>query len=115
MKILTTTPDPKITANNHLIEMSIGEYAEIGAEILRNNDLQRRRVKTSNRTYRLLKEDFKFGCVIRPIVLAIFPRDKQKNEDLSGKDSLIGKIEKSESRPYNSLTGYNARTRLLIF
>ena len=46
MKILTSTPDAKISANNHLLEISIGEYAEIAKDILENNELQRKRVKT---------------------------------------------------------------------
>lgn len=71
MKLLTTTFDKKIDAANRLIEISIGEYIEIAKDIIYNNDLQRKRVKTANRTYSLLKEDIKIGCVIPPIVLAI--------------------------------------------
>jgi len=80
MKILTTTHDAKINADNHLIEMSIGEYASIAKDILHNNDLQRKRVKTANRSYVLLKDDIKVGCVIPPIVLAIFPNEKGNEE-----------------------------------
>lgn len=75
MKILTSTPDAKISAKNHLLEISIGEYAEIAKDILENNELQRKRVKTANRSYSLLKDDIKVGCVIPPIVLAIFPNN----------------------------------------
>lgn len=71
MKLLTTTFDKKIGAANHLIEISIGQYIDIAKDIINNNDLQRKRVKTANRTYSLLKEDIKTGCVIPPIVLAI--------------------------------------------
>lgn len=91
MKLLATTDDPKISASNHLLEMTIGEYAPIGSDILRNNDLQRRRVKTANRTYGLLKEDIKFGCVIPPIVLAIFPNEKQAAE-INNAKTLLEKI-----------------------
>ena len=80
MRILTSTPDAKISATNHLLEMSIGEYAAIAKDILENNELQRKRVKTANRSYSLLKEDIKVGCVIPPLVLAIFPND---NNELS--------------------------------
>lgn len=83
MKILTTTFDPKIVAYNHLLEMNIEEYSSIAIDILKNNDLQRKRVKTSNRVYSLLKDDIKTGCVIPSIVLAIFPTDKEDTEDFN--------------------------------
>jgi hypothetical protein len=92
MRILTTTKDEKITAENHLIEMTIGEYAVIAKDILHNNDLQRKRVKTANRSYSLLKDDIKVGCVIPPIVLAIFPTDKEGNENINT-ENLLEKIE----------------------
>jgi len=91
MRILTTTLDAKITANNHLIEMNIGEYAAIAKDILQNNDLQRKRVKTANRSYTLLKDDIKIGCVIPPIVLAIFPNEKGNVEAFNA-DNLLAKI-----------------------
>lgn len=91
MKILTSTPDAKISATNHLLEMNIGEYAEIAKDILENNDLQRKRVKTANRSYSLLKEDIKIGCVIPPLVLAIFPNDD--NESSFDAKNILDKIE----------------------
>lgn len=90
MRILTTTHDAKISANNHLLEISIGDYSEIAKDILANNDLQRKRVKTANRSYSLLKEDIKVGCVIPPIVLAIFP--SSQNETLFDEGNLLEKI-----------------------
>lgn len=90
MKLLTTTYDSKITAENHLLEISIGEYLTIAKDILTNNDLQRKRVKTANKTYSLLKDDIKEGCVIPPIVLAIFPNEK--NNEIINSDNLISKI-----------------------
>ena len=90
MKILTSTPDAKISATNHLLEISIGEYAEIAKDILENNELQRKRVKTANRSYSLLKEDIKVGCVIPPIVLAIFPN--VDNEISFDAGNLLDKI-----------------------
>lgn len=96
MQLLTTTQDNKITAKNHLTEMTIGEYAEIAKQILDNNDLQRRRVKTANRSYSLLKEDIKIGCVIPPIVLAIFPKKDNESVDIDADNlkSIIGKFGK---------------------
>ena len=90
MKILTSTPDAKISAINHLLEINIGEYSEIAKDILENNDLQRKRVKTANRSYSLLKEDIKVGCVIPPIVLAIFP--SEGNEASFDAGNILEKI-----------------------
>jgi hypothetical protein len=94
MRILTQTLDAKITATNHLIEMTIGEYSIIAKDILHNNDLQRKRVKTANRSYSLLKDDIKVGCVIPPIVLAIFPTDNHENKKIDS-TNLIEKIDKT--------------------
>lgn len=91
MKILTSTNDKKISAVNHLIEMRLGDYADISKDILKNNELQRKRIKTSNRSYVLLKDDLKKGCVIPPIVLAIFPNEKE-NIDKFNANNLIEKI-----------------------
>lgn len=90
MKILATTPDPKISAENHLLEITLGQYSVIAKDILSNNDLQRKRIKTANKSYSLLKEDIKVGCVIPPIVLAIFPN--AVNEESFDKDNLLQKI-----------------------
>lgn len=91
MKLLTTSKDEKITAENHLIEMTISEYSTIAKDILKNNDLQRKRVKTSNRNYNLLKDDIRVGCVIPPIVLAIFPKETSTLKDLNA-DNIINRI-----------------------
>jgi len=84
MRLLTSSVDEKIKADNHLIEMNIGEYASIALGILSNNDLQRKRVKTANRTYSLLKDDIKIGCVIPSIVLAVFPNEQTEQQLNSG-------------------------------
>lgn len=100
MKLLTTTIDEKITAENHLLEMTIGEYSAIAKNILHNNDLQRKRVKTSNRSYSLLKDDIKIGCVIPPIVLAIFPEEKiiQGSVEIITSENIVEKISSNESK-----------------
>lgn len=43
--------------------------------MIKNNDLQRKRVKTSQTVYSLLKEDLLNGCVIPPLVLAVMSDD----------------------------------------
>lgn len=94
MKLLTTTQDEKIKSKNHLIEMSIGEYTPIAKEIINNNDLQRRRINPSNKTYSLLKDDIKTGCVIPPLVLAIFPKDNE-NGIIYDESNIIQKIKEA--------------------
>lgn len=96
MKLLTTSIDEKITAENHLLEMSIGEYSLIAVNILHNNGLQRRRVKTANRSYSLLKDDIKVGCVIPPLVLAIFPAGKEDIEKVN-KGNVVDKMSSEDN------------------
>lgn len=67
--------DARIECTNILIETTIGEYLEIARKIIGNNELQRRRVRSSKSIYSLLKEDLKRGCVIPPLVLAVTETD----------------------------------------
>lgn len=70
MKILASNEDKRINSTNILIESTIGEYLALAENILKNNDLQRRRVRTSKTTYSLLKKDLISGCVMPALVLA---------------------------------------------
>lgn len=40
-------------------------------KIIENNELQRKRVKTSKTIYSLLKSDLQKGCIMPPLVLAL--------------------------------------------
>lgn len=71
MEVKSRLEDLKINAVNVLVEIPIIEYVEIAREVLKNNELQRRRVKSSSTVYSLLKRDLKEGCIIPPIVLAL--------------------------------------------
>lgn len=71
MKFYSALIDKKIMGLNVAIEMTIGEYFEFAEKIIDNNDLQRTKVKTSNKPYELLEKDLVSGCVIPPIILAI--------------------------------------------
>lgn len=53
------------------VELTIGEYLSFAGEILNKNEFQRRRVKTSGKTYDLLGRDLVDGCIIPPIILAV--------------------------------------------
>lgn len=63
--------DTKINGLNVAVEMTIGEYAELANAILASNEFQRRRVKTSGRTYELLRRDLFDGCIMPPLILAV--------------------------------------------
>lgn len=81
MKILNKLFDKRIQALNVLIEMSIEDYHKISQEIIKKNEFQRRRVKSSSSVYSLLKTDLMQGCVIPPIVLALSKFESESIED----------------------------------
>lgn len=84
MEILNKLYDKRIKALNVLVEMTIEDYYEISQEIIRKNEFQRRRVKSSSTVYSLLKSDLLHGCVIPPIVLALSKfetKDIRKEQD----------------------------------
>ncbi len=63
--------DTKIMGVNIGAELTIGEYLEFAPAILDKNEYQRRRVKSSGKTYDLLRKDLIQGCVMPPIILAV--------------------------------------------
>lgn len=73
--------DNRIECQNYMIEMTIQEYYDLAQNILRNNEYQRRRVKSSSTVYSLLKDDLKQGCIMPPIVLAL-PKSIKKETDI---------------------------------
>lgn len=81
MKLLSRLRDIRINADNYLIEMTAREYLELAADIIANNEFQRRQVKASNTIYSLLKSDLRTGCVIPPIVLALRIESDSVNEE----------------------------------
>ncbi|WP_305983203.1 hypothetical protein [Roseivirga thermotolerans] len=99
MEVLNKIFDKRIKALNILLEMTIKEYNDISQEIIRKNEFQRRRVKSSSTVYSLLKSDLLQGCVIPPIVLALskFKTDsieEEENEEiikqiLANKENLV--------------------------
>ena len=87
MEILNRIIDNRINALNCLIETTLGEYFELSELILKKNQFQRRRVKTSGTIYSLLKSDLKAGIVMPPLVLGLSQdveiKDKSNEELLS--------------------------------
>lgn len=75
MKIMSNIYDYRIRSTNLYVETTFGEYLQYAKDLIKNNDLQRKRVKTSQTVYSLLKEDLLNGCVIPPLVLAIMSDD----------------------------------------
>lgn len=81
MEILSIIHDGLLNANNVLLEMTVGEYLDIGLRILKNNQYQRKRVSRSSSIYSLLGNDLKRCCTIPTIVLAL--TDERKREALN--------------------------------
>ena len=66
----TNIYDKKVKAYNQMYECTLKEFYNLTCDILRNNDYQRTRVKSSSSIYSLLKDDLIQGCMIPPIVMA---------------------------------------------
>jgi hypothetical protein len=97
MKIASKIFDERIKALNVQIEITYADYLKIAKNIIKSNEFQRRRVKSSSTIYSLLKSDLKTGCIIPPIVLAIsnIPNDII-SQDVSDTE-IISNIEKYQS------------------
>ncbi len=85
MDVMSVIKDHRINSTNIYVETTFGEYLQYAKDIIKNNDLQRKRVKTSKTVYSLLKTDLLNGCVIPPLVLAIIS-DDTKIEEMEGDD-----------------------------
>ena len=59
MKIMSRVFDSRINSANLYVETSFWNISQFCPRIIANNDLQRKRVKTSKTVYSLLKEDLK--------------------------------------------------------
>lgn len=63
--------DQKVRGLNVSADMTIGEYYDLSQQIMDKNQLQRKRVGGSSRTYELLRRDLIEGCVVPPLILAV--------------------------------------------
>lgn len=88
MEIMSRIQDHRINSLNLYVETTFGEYLSFAKEILSNNELQRKRVKTSKTVYSLLKTDLQKGCVIPPLVLAITEHNALDNDNLNNASLL---------------------------
>lgn len=89
VKVLSRAVDNRINSTNLYVEISFGEYLSFARDIISNNDLQRKRVKTSKTVYSLLKDDLKQGCIMPPLVLALVHNDNIDPLNVKGSDLLI--------------------------
>jgi hypothetical protein len=74
--------DKKISSYNVMTQMSVEEYVNLIDGSLKKNDFQRSRVRASKSIYANLKEDLKTGCIIPPIVLALYSNPETSEMDL---------------------------------
>lgn len=88
MQIMSSIFDKRINSTNLYVETTFGEYLSFAKLIIKNNDLQRKRVKTSKTVYSLLKTDLKKGCVIPPLVLAVTSHNDIDLSKITGADLL---------------------------
>lgn len=88
MEVMSKIYDERINSWNFYIESTFGEYLEFARKIIHNNDLQRKRVRTSKTIYSLLKSDLKKGCIMPPLVLALVKSDAIDIEEINGRQLL---------------------------
>ena len=96
MEIKSRITDSRIKAENIFIEMSYEEYLKIAEKIIENNPLQRRRVKSSNTVYSLLKNDLKSGCLMPPMVLGLTNGRDKDYSNISDEDLIKYVLENKE-------------------
>lgn len=80
--------DHRINSINLYVETTFGEYLSFADQIIKNNELQRKRVKTSKSVYSLLKDDLKKGCVMPPLVLAVTKTDVIDADEIDEEELL---------------------------
>lgn len=88
MEIMSKIYDQRISSWNLYVESSFGEYLKFAKKIIDNNELQRKRVKTSKTIYSLLKTDLQKGCIMPPIVLALTQTGVLEPHNTSAKNLL---------------------------
>ena len=97
MKIMSKIYDQRINSRNVYVESSFGEYLKFAKKIIHNNELQRKRVKTSKTIYSLLKSDLQQGCIMPPLVLALTEIGVMNFENPDEEKLLAYIIENSEN------------------
>ena len=96
MKVISRFYDSRIDSWNLYIESTFGEYLSFADYIIDNNDLQRKRVRTSKTVYSLLKNDLQKGCLMPSLVLAVGSELEYEPEMITG-DELLNYIKTNPS------------------
>lgn len=89
MKIMSRAEDHRINSTNLYVETTFGNYLSFAKDIIANNSLQRKRVRSSKTVYSLLKNDLKFGCIMPPIVLAVVKRGVIDPQRITDSELLV--------------------------
>ena len=63
MVVMSKIYDNRINSCNLYVETTFGEYLSFARDIIKNNELQRKRVRASKSVCSLLKNDLKRGCL----------------------------------------------------
>lgn len=82
MEVYTGLIDKKIMGINVSAEMKYKEYLKFAKNIIDNNEMQRKPVRSEGKPYELLRKDLAIGCVIPPIILAVSGNNKQDLNDI---------------------------------
>lgn len=96
MKVMSRIYDHRINSWNLYIETTFGEYLQYANQIIKNNELQRKRVKTSKSVYSLLKTDLQKGCIMPPLVLAVSSENAIDIKKIKGEELLKYILENSK-------------------
>ena len=95
MKVLSSIFDRRIKSKNLYVDTTFGEYLSYAREIITNNELQRKRVRTSKTVYSLLQKDLIQGCIMPAIVIALIDTKGLAND--SDDDALQNFLEQNTS------------------
>ena len=64
--------DKRVNSKNYILELSVKEYYNLSIGIIKQNEFQRKKVRSSKSIYSLLHDDILLGCLMPSIVLAFY-------------------------------------------
>lgn len=94
--------DEKINAYSVAFEMPKLDYLSIIDAIIKNNELQRKRIKRASTVYDLMKQDLKAGCLLPPIVLSL-------DKGLGGEENILDILENQDKEKIAHYINQNAK------
>ena len=111
MEIKSKAHDDRINSWNLYLEMTYEEYLRIARRIIKNNDFQRKRVRSSKTVYSLLKNDLIRGCIMPPLVLAFTGKEIDSIKTID--NDIMGKILREKADEILILDGLQRTYTLL--